>query len=307
MEVLRNIEEGIPEGGIVTIGFFDGVHLGHQYLLRKLKTMSSDRKSTAIVISMWPHPSEVINNQKIKLLTCLEEKIELIANLGIDYLIILDFTKQTSIIGKEEFINSSLINGIKASSLLQGYNNSFGNQDSSMLLSSSQNQNIEIIQANQFLINNNIPVNSTKIRDSILNGNIKNANDLLGYKFSIKGFVKEGFKIGRTLGFPTANLSNIAKEKIIPGSGVYAVKAKLNETYYPAMLNIGTRPTFGNYSQSIEFHLINQNFDMYEKEVELIFFEYLREEKKFDSIDYLKNQLELDKLKTIDYFNKFDA
>jgi riboflavin kinase / FMN adenylyltransferase len=302
LKVYRNINESIPKNCITTVGFFDGVHLGHKYLIEQLQNLAKEKSAPSLVITIWPHPLAVLGNKNPDLLNCLEEKIALIEKINPDGLLILDFNKSMASMSSEDFINTLLINNIKANYLLKGFNNSFGNKNLSNNIEA--NQNIEVITADKFLIDNIKLVNSTKIRKLINSGNVKEASNLLGYRYRLRGKIQHGYKIGRTIGFPTANLGEICSNKLIPANGVYYTMVKIRENTYPAMMNIGTRPTFGDNTKSIEFHIPNFHADLYNEELEVCFYDKIRDEEKFASLQDLMYRLELDKQLLLTYFKE---
>ncbi len=300
MKIYKNISDNIPEGSVVSVGFFDGVHLGHKYLIEKLKDIGKQYNSPTMIITMWPHPLTILKNQNIKLLTSQDEKNKIFEKMGIDTLLILNFNKELASINARNFIDGTLTNNIKAKVLLKGFNNSFGKDAGNNFIPDTER--IKIITADKFLLNNSVSVNSTKIRNYLDAGDIKSATELLGYNYKIKGTIKEAYKIGRKIGFPTANLTGIDKNKLIPGNGVYIIQANINDNWLPAMLNIGNRPTFGHFDKTLEFHILDFNDKIYNKKIEIRFLKKLRDEKKFDNVHCLIKQLKQDKKTTKDYF-----
>lgn len=301
MKVYKKYFENIPVDSVVTVGFFDGVHKGHKFLINELVEISKKYSIPSLIVTMWPHPKEILSNQKPKLLTTLDEKIELFSKTGVKGLVVLDFDNDMSKMSYQKFISDILINNIKAKSLIIGFNNSFGSKSQS---STVEDCGLNIFKAKKYMVDDVKPVNSTIIRKHLEVGEVEEANYLLGYSYKIKGIVEHGYKEGRRIGFPTANLSNIDNRKLIPANGVYIIEAKVDDKWCPAMLNIGVRPTFGSFTKTIEFHILDFNYDIYNKDVEIKFIKKIREEKKFDNVTDLVSRLTLDKEITKSFFNK---
>lgn len=302
MRVYYNLNEFTPlKNAVVTTGTFDGVHIGHQMILNRLIETAAIYNGESVLLTFAPHPRIVLNsNSDIKLLQSLEEKISALDHIGLDHLIIhpfsLDFAKTTSL----EFIRDILKNKIGATQLVIGYDHHFGrNREGSFkhLKASSQKYgfNVEEIPAQDV---DNIHVSSTKIRKALSLGDIKTANTYLSRPFSIIGKVIHGEKIGRSIGFPTANISIDDTYKLIPLNGVYAVDVFIdsNKSPYKGMLNIGFKPTLDDAKQnlSIEVHIIDFNSDIYDSKIRIDFKTRIRSEKQFKSLEELKLQLQKD-------------
>ncbi len=305
MKIYRNIADFNPQKKVIlTVGTFDGIHFGHQKIIDSLNKMAKEQNGESVVLTFSPHPRLVLfpENNNLKLINTLEEKIERLEKSGIDRLIIYPFTKEFSRISALEYVRDFLIKEIKVSTLIIGYDHQFGrnregNFDYLKELSELYDFEVKEISAQDI---NDINVSSTKVRKAIENGDIHLANKYLGYNFSITGEVIEGKRIGNTIGFPTANLYIEDEQKIIPMTGAYAVMAKVNNKEYKAMLNIGTNPTVNSLDNiSIEVHLLDFDENIYGKEVTLTFVKRLRQEVKFESLDQLKNQLRLDRNQAI--------
>jgi riboflavin kinase/FMN adenylyltransferase len=308
MKVYRDIDQFHVEKPVLTVGSFDGVHLGHRKVIDRLKKIAKRNKGESVIFTFSPHPRLVLNKQKgsLRLLTTLNEKIELLEKAGIDHLIIFPFTKEFSELSYTDFVRIILVKQLNIHTLVVGHDHRFGKDrkgDFEMLQGLSMAFNFQLEQLDA-LISDDIRVSSTKIRESLENGTIAKANKHLGYPFSLHGTVVEGQKLGRKIQFPTANIEASDPHKIIPGFGVYAVKLLIDGTAHQGMLNIGTRPTINNNAdnRSIEVHLFDFNQDIYNKQVELKFISRVREEKKFGSIDGLRTQLELDKVNVKKFF-----
>ncbi len=302
MKIYNQINEDIPKHCTVTVGFFDGVHLGHIFLINELIKTGKKYDCPTLVITMWPHPQTVIYDKRIKLINDPDEKTELIRKTGADGLLILDFSQELAGLSPKKFIEYVLVNKLNAKILLKGFNNSFGNINKQNEVTG--NGRIKIIRAGKFEFGKHKNINSTLIRNYLSNGKVEQANELLGYNYTIKGKVSSGHKVGRTLGFPTGNVSDINPVKLIPQTGVYVIKAKIEKSYFPAMLNIGYRPSFGSNKKTLEFHIINFKKSIYNQNVELVFYKKIRDEIKFENIDMLIEQLKKDKMITESYFRE---
>lgn len=302
MKIYNQINENIPKHCAVTVGFFDGVHLGHKFLINELIKTGNKYDCPTLIITMWPHPQTVIYDKKIKLLNDPDEKTDLLRKTGADGLLILDFSHELAGLSPKKFISSVLVNKLNAKILLKGFNNSFGNINKQNEV--AENGSIKIINAEKFEFGKHKNINSTLIRNYLSNGKVEQANELLGYNYTIKGKVSSGYKLGRTLGFPTGNLSDINPVKLIPQTGAYIIKAKIGNTYFPAMLNIGYRPSFGSNKKTLEFHILDFDKSIYDQNVELVFYKKIRDEIKFENIDLLVEQLKKDKIFTESYFSE---
>jgi riboflavin kinase/FMN adenylyltransferase len=286
---------------VVTIGTFDGVHLGHQKVILRLQEFAKQHNGETVIFTFHTHPRLVTspNENNLRLLTTLKEKINLFKKYGIDHLIIYTFDKEFSELSYSEFVEKILVEKIGTHCLVVGYDHKFGkNREGGFeyLKNCARKFNFEIERLDALLVDTD-SVSSTKIRNALQNGEIEKANQYLGYRFTLHGKVVEGKQMGRKLGYPTANIEASDKYKIIPGYGVYAVKIELNGADYKGMLNIGTRPTFNNNAdnRSIEVNIFDFEADVYGKEITLQFAGKIRDEQKFGSIEMLVNQLEKDK------------
>jgi len=286
---------------VVTIGTFDGVHLGHQKVINRLNEIAKKHHGESVIFTFYPHPRMITspNESNLRLLTTLEEKIKLFEKFGIDHLVVYPFNKAFSELTYVEFVKQILVDKMKTRCLVVGYDHKFGrNREGGFgyLQKCAVQFNFDIEKLDAKLIDDE-NVSSTKIRQTIESGNIKLANHYSGSEFTLHGTVIEGKQMGRKMGFPTANIVASDKNKIIPGYGVYAVKIIIRETVYKGMLNIGTRPTFNKNAdnRSIEVHIFNFSDNIYNQELRLIFIGKIREEKKFDNIEMLISQLKEDK------------
>ena len=301
MKVYRDVRQFKVIKPILTVGSFDGVHLGHLKVISRLNEIARQNEGESVIFTFSPHPRLVLNpDAKLRLLSPLDEKIALLEQSGVRHLIVFPFTKTFAELSYTDFVRLILVGQLNIDSLVIGYDHKFGKDrkgDFEMLknLSLAFNFKLEKLDA---LLSDNVNVSSTKIRDSLQEGNIEKANQYLGYTFSLTGTVVEGQKLGRKIQFPTANIEVSDSHKIIPGFGVYAVLIDIEGTSYRGMLNIGTRPTIiQNIPRlSIETHIFNFDQNIYKKKVTIRFITKIREEKKFASIDSLRAQLEKDKI-----------
>jgi riboflavin kinase/FMN adenylyltransferase len=285
-----------------TIGIFDGVHIAHKKIFDKVIETAKSTDGSSLIVTLWPHPRNVLHfgTEHLKLITTLEEKIELIENTGIDNLLILPFDEEMAETRFEDFVDKILVAGLGIHHLIVGFNHHFGkNREGNFekLTQLSERYKFGLEQLGPVILNSE-KVSSSVIRKLIISGDIINANRFLGYMFSITGVVIEGNRIGREMGFPTANIQLTDPNKIIPGNGVYAVYAQIdNVLNIKGMMNIGYRPTFTENSieKYIEVHLIDFHEDLYNKKIKVSFYERVRDEKKFSSVAELKMQLENDR------------
>ncbi|MEM6643241.1 MAG: bifunctional riboflavin kinase/FAD synthetase [Bacteroidota bacterium] len=299
MQVIENLLEfQIPDYSVVTIGTFDGVHLGHQLILKKLVQEAQTKQGKSTLITFWPHPRLVLKpDEPLKLLSTFEEKVSRIKMLGVDYIVKLPFTAQFSNLTADEFVQKILVYGVGTKKLFIGYDHHFGNDREGNIEFLKKVQGaygFEVSEISRHDIDS-VGVSSTKIRNALSVGDLPLATSLLGRPYSIQGQVVHGQKKGRSIGFPTANLSIADTTKLLPGEGVYAVRVAWKEEMLDGMLNIGFRPTVGGSLKSIEVHLFDFKSELYGEELTIHFIQFLRTEKKFESLERLKNQLQKDK------------
>jgi len=292
-----------PHFSVVTSGTFDGVHLGHQKILGRLKELAERKQGETVLLTYWPHPRLILQpeDKSLRLLTTLSEKVKLLEEMGVDHLIILPFTKELSQMSSEEFIREILVEKVQTKTLVIGYDHKFGkNREGSFeyLQSHSHLFGFAIEEISRQDVDD-LGVSSTKIRTALAQGDISTANKYLGRPYDLSGQVVKGQQIGRSLGFPTANIQIAEDYKLLPRDGAYAVHAEVNSIQYKAILNIGDRPTVDGEQKTIEAHLIDFEGDLYGQELRIYFQEFLREEKKFESLDALKNQLVVDRERAI--------
>ena len=299
MKVYTSIDEfpGIPNA-IVTIGTFDGVHAGHQKIIRKLVSLAEETKGETVLLTFFPHPRMVLQpeDNDLKLLTNLNEKEELLRSFGIDHLIVQPFNKEFSRISATEFVRDVLIKKIGTKTLVIGYDHHFGrNREGSYkdLEEMSAVYKFRLEEIPEQMINH-IAVSSTKIRNALLEGDIKSANSLLEYDFHLEGVVIKGKQIGAGLGFPTANIHVQEPFKLIPADGIYAVKINLEGEWFKGMLYIGNRPALKGKTKSIEVNIFDFNRDIYGKKLQIFFKERIRGDMNFENLDKLKEKMQED-------------
>lgn len=294
------------KNAVVTSGTFDGVHLGHQYILNTLSEEARKVNGESVILTFWPHPKMVLNPQsEVKLITELEEKLELLEQFNIDHVWIIPFDRTFSLLSSNDFIQKILIDSLNTKKLIIGYDHKFGkNREGSFdyLVKNKALFPFEI-QEIERQSTDEITFSSTLIRKHLTAGEIEPSNELLGHNYTLSGTVVKGFQNGRKIGFPTANIQINFDQKLIPGDGSYIVKVHLNNGLCKfGMLNIGTRPTMQT-GRSIEVHLFNFDQDIYGENLKIEFFKKIREEKHFKSIELLQEQLKLDEKTSRLYFN----
>lgn len=301
MKVYHNIEDfkGV-ENPIVTIGTFDGVHVGHQKIISRMKELAQKLNGETVLITFYPHPRLVIHpdSKNLKFINTQERKIKLIEKTGVDHLIVIKFTHEFSKLTSSNFIQKYLVEQIKTRKLIIGYDHHFGKNrlgDFKTLydLGHQFGFDVEKIPAQDV---ENIAVSSTKIRKALETGKIQKANLLLGYEYSITGIVVEGQKIGRKIGFPTANIEQADEYKLITANGVYACRVEYEGKIFKGMGNIGVRPTVNNSDLTIEVNIFDFDKEIYDEEITIYFIDRIRDEVKFDNLDGLKEQLGKDEI-----------
>lgn len=290
----------IAEPGVLTIGTFDGVHLGHQYLLRQLKAEAQRSGLKAMVVTFKEHPAATLaaGGTPRPLLTTLDDKLALLERQGIDYTALLDFTPQLAATSARDFMEHTLVRRLNGRALLIGYDNRFGNRRGetfSDYLRMGQELGLRVLQADELPADHHLRASSTAIRAALADGDVALAAQLLGRPYSVEGIVVRGDSIGRTIGFPTANLAPIAPNQILPRHAAYAVSVLAGSKRHAAMLYIGNRPTFRDLTQQrVEVHLLDFDGDLYGQHLRVEFIDLLRTEQHFATIDELRRQLERD-------------
>ena len=297
MKIIRNIDN-IPEdltGAIVTIGNFDGIHLGHREIFRKLVRAAGEKNKKSVVITFDPHPQKIIHPERrpFFLLTPLNEKLSLIKSCGVDAVILLTFSIEFAGITAERFVEDILWKKLRLSKLLVGYDYAFGKGKggNAKFLKASGRRigfQVEVMGA---VKTGGVISSSTGIRLAILDGNVKLASEMLGRPYGVTGSVVKGYRRGTEIGYPTANIKS---EKVIPATGVYAIIARLEGVRHPGVINIGYNPTFGNEEISTEVHLLDFEGNIYGKDITILFIDRLRDETKFESSEELALQIKRD-------------
>ena len=300
MEVIHDIDKArIAHPCVQTIGGFDGLHLGHQYLLSQVKDAAAERQAKSMVITFRRHPSATLRpRQPVRLLTTLDDKLALLQSLGIDYVTVLDFTPQMAAMPARQFMAHILRDKLHATALLMGYDHRFGHQSRETFADYQHYGTllgIEVIQALELPAPQGLHVSSSAIRQALTDGNITLANQLLGRPYSLTGTVAHGQRIGHTLGFPTANITPCEPLQLLPRHAAYVVRATAAGTTHIGMLYIGSRPTFRSLTeQRIEVHLLDFHGDLYGQPIRIEFLSYLRDEQHFQTPADLQRQLQAD-------------
>ncbi|BDW92693.1 MULTISPECIES: bifunctional riboflavin kinase/FAD synthetase [Flagellimonas] len=309
METIHNISDfkNVPHQTVVTIGTFDGVHLGHRKILERLTNNAKNTGLKSTVLTFFPHPRMVLQKDvDIKLLNTLEEKKQILETLGLDYLIIHPFTKQFSRLSAIDFVRDILVNNIKSKRIIIGYDHRFGrnrnaNIQDLMAFGSTFDFEVEEIPAQEI---DDVSVSSTKIRKALMEGDVETANSYLNYAYMLTGTVKKGKGLGRDFGFPTANLHIAEDYKLIPKNGAYVVKSDLGGNTYFGMMNIGFNPTVDGSRKSIEVNFFEFEGNLYDTKIQVQLLHRIRDEHKFNSIEELKEQLKKDKNHSLDLISK---
>jgi len=284
---------------VVATGFFDGVHTGHRHVIRQLVEAAAVRGDESMVVTFWPHPRNVLQQEarSLRLLTTLAEKKQLLHGLGVDKIEVLRFTKDFSSMTTEEYLRM-LIEDYGAKTVLLGYDNRMGcdAKGSDEVAAVALSLGLEVIRTDMIPSSRGYAVSSTKIRQSLEEGDVEHASIMLGYEYSLEGVVVAGNRIGRTLGFPTANMHLYEPLKLVPGNGVYMVKVETVGRSLYGMCNIGYRPTVGNdRTRTIETNIFDFDEDIYGLDMKVTFMKKIRDEVRFSSLDGLRQQLERDK------------
>jgi riboflavin kinase/FMN adenylyltransferase len=312
MHVHRNIDE-LPDflNAVVTIGTFDGVHMGHRQVIQKLKEEAASINGETVIVTFHPHPRKIVSSAilGIRLINTLDERIELLEQLGIDHLVVVPFTELFANQPAEDYIKDFLVARFRPHTIIIGYDHRFGRDRQGDYLLLEQRASIYNYRLQEIPkhILDNISISSTNIREDILHNRIETANKLLGYKFFFSGQVVHGDKLGRQLGYPTANLRILDDEKITPGNGIYAVYTAINKQgaaakenqRYKGMMSIGFRPTVDGKKRVVEVNIFDFNETIYGQQLRVYVKKYLREEIKFSSLEKLVQQIDLDKVESL--------
>ena len=298
MKIYKSIDEyNESKNSIVTIGTFDGIHKGHQKIFNKVINASKQNNLSSVVLTFFPHPRIILNNHNdIKMIDTLDEKIDHLKKIGIDHLIIHPFDKKFSLLSAEQFIKEYLVDKLKLKHIIIGYDHRFGKGREASVTDLKEYSRefdfvVDEIDAQEI---EKIAISSTKIRNSINEGDLKTTKIYLGRFFCLTGRVVKGDGLGKQINYPTANISIEEDYKIIPKDGVYYIKTTIENKLYNGMMNIGHRPTIGTKEKSIEVNLFNFDRDIYDRNISVDVVEKIRDEKKFSSIGALKTQLAID-------------
>lgn len=309
MKVYHHFSDFKPlTNAVATIGTFDGVHYGHQKIIKRLSELARATGGESVILTFFPHPRLIIDpeNQELKMINTIDEKANMLAQLGVDHLIITPFTRDFSNLSAAEYIKNILVDTIGIKHLIVGYDHRFGKDRKGGMpeleeLAKTYNYKIEVIPEQDI---NDVAVSSTKVRNALLNGEVALAAEYLGYHFSLHGRVIKGDKIGRTIGFPTANIFIEETYKLIPSDGIYAVTVDMAGQSFKGMAYIGQRPTINGMTRNIEVNIFDFNQEIYGQNITMTFLEFLRHDVKFTGLEALKLQLQKDKEDTLAYFNK---
>ncbi len=305
MNTIQNIANfSTTEKTYITIGTFDGVHFGHQKIIEKLVVEAKKAGKKSVLLTFFPHPRMVLQkDNSLELINTIEERAELLEKTGLDYLIIHPFSKEFSRMNALEFVRDILVNQLNVSKLIIGYDHHFGKNREGNINQLTEYSHLYDFTVEEILAQDidDVSVSSTKIRKALLEGNIKTANSYLGYNFTLKGLVVSGKKLGSKIGYPTANINIKESYKLIPKTGVYVVKATIDNTTIFGIMNIGTRPTVNGDYRTIEVHFLDFSKDLYDTILTVKLLYFIRDEVKFDSIDALINQIKKDEVAARNY------
>ena len=310
MKIKSTLESYSKKNSVITIGTFDGVHIGHQKIIKRLVNISKTKGLQAVVLTFFPHPRMVLQkNTDIKLINTIDEKSKLLEAFGINHLVIKEFTIDFSRLTALEFVRDILVNKLNVKHIILGYDHHFGRNRTANIEDLKEFGEIYDFEITEITAQDidAVTVSSTKIRNALKNGDVKTANTYLGYHFMLTGTVVKGKSLGRQIGFPTANLQIEEPYKLIPKKGAYIVKSYFDNKAVYGMMNIGTNPTVNGKQQSIEVYFFDFDEDIYNENIEVELLERLRDERKFDSIEALKSQLYKDKEISLDYIKRNNA
>ncbi|RKT02130.1 riboflavin kinase/FMN adenylyltransferase [Chryseobacterium defluvii] len=304
LKVFKNFNDYSSQKPLaLSLGMFDGVHLGHKCIIDELIKVGSENNLETSVLTFWPHPRFVFNpNEDLKLLNTLDEKTLLMEKYGINNLFLKEFDKEFRNLTGEEFVRQILVDQLNVKYLIIGYDHSFGKNKSGnfeLLQKLSKELDFEVEQMEAINIHEN-NISSTKIRNALLTGKIKEANEMLGYSYSVSGKVAHGKKIGRTIGYPTANIETDSI-KLLPQKGAYIVEVYVKGQQYKGMLSVGTNPTVNGEKLTVEVYILDFNEDIYEEKIMVKFRDFLHEEIKFENLEKLIERLDEDKRLTEEF------
>lgn len=305
MNIFHNISNYQSRNPLaLSLGMFDGVHLGHQGLINGLKHIASEKGLEPSILTFWPHPRLVFNpNEPLKLLNTIQEKTDLLQKFGVQNLFLQSFDEAFRNLSGEAFVREILVKTLNVKHLIIGYDHTFGKNKSGnfqLLQQLAPELGFEVEQKEAINLNN-ANISSTKIRTALCEGNILDANEMLGYPYPITGTVVHGKKLGRTIGFPTANIATDPL-KILPKKGAYIVEVLIEGIFYRGMLSVGTNPTVNGEQLTVEVNILDFNGDLYDKEITVKFRAFLHEEIKFENLDQLIEKLKDDQRRTEEFF-----
>ena len=308
MRIYNHITEtGQIKNPVVTVGTFDGLHIGHQKVINELVSTAKAMNGESVVITFEPHPRQVLQpGFDLRIIITREEKVKILEKCGVDHFIIIEFTREFAQNTSEEFLRKYIIEPLQPLKIIIGYDHHFGKGrqgDFSFLQEMGEKYHFLVGQVAMQDIKH-IAVSSTKIRDAIKRGDMKEVSEFLGYNYSISGTVVRGNQIGRTLGFPTANILPDHPDKLVPAHGVYAVLVEWNGKVFKGMSNIGIRPTLNLHTLTIEVNIFDFDEMIYDEHITIFFLEHTRDEKKFRDLDLLRRRLIIDKLKVQKIFGE---
>jgi len=293
---------------IITIGTFDGVHIGHQKIIKRLVSVGEKKSLKATILTFFPHPRMVLQKDaNIKLINTMSEKEALLKGLGLKNMVVEKFTHDFSRLTAEDFVEKLLVSKLNAKYIIIGYDHHFGRNRSANINDLKAFGKLHDFEVEEITVQdiNDVAVSSTKIRKALNEGDISIANTYLGYNFMLTGKVVRGKGIGKTINFPTANIAIEEDYKLIPKKGVYVVKSNINNTTVFGMMNIGTNPTVKGTSQTIEVHFFDWNTSLYDTVLKVELLQRLRDEEKFESVDALKGQLDKDQKQALKYIESY--
>ena len=311
MEVVNNIDKFFShKNSAITIGTFDGIHLGHKAIIRRLCEISKVTKINSILVTFDPHPQTVIkhkNKEEIKILTTIEEKGNFLENFDLDFLVVIKFTKEFSKINSSQFIEDFLVNKFKAEEIVIGYNHAFGRDREGSIdilnkLSKKFNYNITLVTPVKY---KGELISSSRIRRALKHGEVYDVSQMFGRNYSFSGMVIKGNGIGKTINIPTANIKIDNDAKLIPKKGTYIVKISVKEKMYNGLLNIGTKPTFNSQKISMEANIFDFNDNIYNEKMTVEVIKRLRDEIKFENIEALVRQIQKDKKECTKFFSSY--
>jgi len=305
LKIVKNIAEYSDAMGLtMSLGMFDGVHKGHQEIIKKLKKHSETHQLESALLTFWPHPRKVLQPEvEIKLLNTLEEKLQLLERFGIQKIFLQEFNNDFRNLSGEDFVKQILLDKLHMKHIVIGYDHHFGKNKSGNfeLLKKMASENNFVVEETKAVLVNELAVSSTKIRNALSEGDIITANEFLGYHYPVSGTVVAGKKIGRTIGYPTANI-DVDPIKLLPKNGAYIVDVELNGQMHKGMLSIGTNPTVNGTKKTTEVYILDFDQDIYGENITVYFRDYLHDEIKFESLEKLIERLDEDKQLTIDFF-----